>query len=251
MKAKTSWGNVAEWYDEYLEKSEDSYQKNVILPNILRILNIKKGDRVLDLACGQGLFSRAFSGAGARVTGVDASHELIGLAKKHSSKNIVYYAASADKLDMVTPRFFGVAVIILAIQNIKNMAGVFSECCRVLAPSGRLIIVMNHPAFRIPQSSRWGWDSKEQVQYRRIDGYLTESKVFIDMHPGKKEKETTVSFHRPLQTYINTLAKQGFGITRMEEWISHKKSMKGLRQAAEDNARKEIPLFLMLLAQKM
>lgn len=251
MKAETSWGNVAEWYDEYLEKSEDSYQKNVILPNILRILNIKKGDRVLDLACGQGLFSRAFSGAGAHVTGVDVSHELIGIAKEHSPKNIAYYTASADKLTMAKSEFFDAAVIILGIQNIKNIAGVFLECRRVLAPSGRLIMVMNHPAFRIPQHSGWGWDSKEQVQYRRIDGYLTESKVFIDMHPGKKEKQTTVSFHRPLQIYINTLAKYGFGITRMEEWISHKKSMKGLRQAAEDRARKEIPLFLMLEARKI
>lgn len=251
MKAKTSWGNVAEWYDEYLEKSEDSYQKNVILPNVLRILYIKKGDRILDLACGQGFFSRAFSDAGAQVTGIDVSAKLISLAKKHSSKNIVYYAASADKLDMATSESFDVAVVILAIQNIKNIAGVFSECYRVLAPSGRLIMVMNHPAFRIPQHSGWGWDSKEQIQYRRVDGYLTESKVSIDMHPGKKEKQTTVSFHRPLQTYINMLAKQGFGVTRMEEWISHKKSMNGPRQTAEDRARKEIPLFLMLEARKI
>ncbi|MDP3770433.1 MAG: methyltransferase domain-containing protein [Candidatus Sungbacteria bacterium] len=251
MKAKTSWGNVAEWYDEYLEKLEDSYQKNVILPNVLRILDIKKGDRVLDLACGQGFFSRALSDAGARVTGIDVSVELIGIAKKHLPKNIAYYAASVEKLDMLKSESFDAAVIILAIQNIKNVADVFSECSRVLASSGRLVIVMNHPAFRIPQNSRWGWDSKEQTQYRRIDGYLSESNIQIDMHPGHEKKETTVSFHRPLQTYINTLAKYNFGITRMEEWISHKKSMKGPRQAAEDRARKEIPLFLMLVARKI
>ena len=91
MKSNTSWGNVAGWYDEMLETSEDSYQKNVILPNILRVLNLRKGNRVLDLACGQGFFSRAFADAGAVVTGVDVSRELIMLAQKHREKKIPQY----------------------------------------------------------------------------------------------------------------------------------------------------------------
>ena len=251
MNTKTSWGNVARWYDEYLEKSEDSYQKNVILPNVLRILNLKKGDRILDLACGQGFFSRVFSEAGAEVTGIDVSPELIALAKKHSPKKIIYKTASAEKLDFLKTESFDTAVIILAIQNIKNIAAVCSEVSRVLAPSGKLVLVVNHPAFRIPKKSAWGWDAKQRVQYRRVDGYLTESKSMIDMHPGMEGKEMTVSFHRPLQTYVNALAKQGFALVRMEEWISHKKSMKGPRQAAEDAARKEIPLFLMMEARKV
>ena len=39
--ATTSWGGVAEWYDNYLETNKDSYQEKVIAPNILRILDIK------------------------------------------------------------------------------------------------------------------------------------------------------------------------------------------------------------------
>ena len=122
MKSNTSWGNVAEWYDEMLETSEDSYQKNVILPNMLRILNIKKGSRILDLACGQGFFSRTFAEAGADVAGIDASSELIALAKKRASKKITYYAAPADKLDFFGPGSFDAILVILAIQNIKNIA---------------------------------------------------------------------------------------------------------------------------------
>ena len=49
----TSWDNVAGWYDE-LMKEPAGYQKDVILPNILRLMEIKKGDNILDLACGQG-----------------------------------------------------------------------------------------------------------------------------------------------------------------------------------------------------
>ena len=247
---KTSWDSVAEWYDDYVETSENSYQKCVILPNMIRLLDIKKGHRVLDLACGQGFFSRAFAGAGAEVTGVDASAQLIAYAKDRLPKKIHYHVASADALGFLTPHSFDAIVIILAIQNIKNISGVFSECRRLLADGGRFFMVMNHPAFRIPKRSEWGWDEKHRIQYRRMDGYLSESDVLIDMHPGQKQQQTTSSFHRPLQTYINTLAKHDFAVTRMEEWISHRQSQKGPRQAAEDKARKEIPLFLMIEARK-
>ncbi len=248
MKSNTSWGNVAGWYDDLLETSEDSYQKNVILPNILRVLNLKKGERVLDLACGQGFFSRQFIESGARVTGVDSSTELIALARARSPKRIAYHVLSADKLEDIASGSFDAITIILALQNIKNIAGVYSECRRVIVPHGRVVIVINHPAFRIPQHSSWGWDETQRMQYRRVDNYLTESQIVIDMHPGSKKKETTLSFHRPLQIYVNTFAKHGFVIMRMEEWISHKRSMKGPRQAAENHSRKEIPLFLMIEA---
>ncbi|HEY4501640.1 MAG TPA: hypothetical protein VJJ20_01060 [Candidatus Paceibacterota bacterium] len=35
---------MAKWYDEYLGQ-EDTYQAQVILPNLLRLLSIKKGER--------------------------------------------------------------------------------------------------------------------------------------------------------------------------------------------------------------
>ena len=249
MKSNTSWNHVAEWYDDLLETSEDSYQKNVILPNILRVLYLKKKDRVLDLACGQGFFSRQFAQIGAHVTGVDASTELITFARARSPKQIMYHVLSADKLDGIISGSFDAITIILALQNIKNIAGVFSECRRVIASRGRVIMVINHPAFRIPKVSSWGWDEAHRVQYRRVDSYLTESHIAIDMHPGTKQKQTTLSFHRPLQIYVNTLAKHDFAVTRMEEWISHRISMKGPRQVAENHSRKEIPLFLMIEAR--
>ena len=249
-KQDTSWGNVAEWYDELLETDNDSYQKNVILPNVLRILNIKKGTRIADLACGQGFFSRQFADAGAEVTATDASAELIEFAKKRS-KDVAYDVAPADDLHILKSESFDVVCIILAIQNIQNIAGTFAESSRVLASDGKLVLVMNHPAFRIPKRSSWGWDAKLGAQYRRVDGYLTESKILIDMHPGKEDKQTTISFHRPLQTYVNMLAKHGFAVTRMEEWISHRQSQKGPRQEAEDRIRKEVPLFLMIEAVKL
>ena len=111
--------------------------------------------------------------------------------------------------------------------------------------------MLNHPAFRIPKESSWGFDEKAKVQYRRIDRYLSDIKAKIDMHPGTKRSEQTLSFHRPLQAYAKALFKQNFSVRRLEEWSSDKKSEKGPRADAEDRARKEIPLFLALEAQKM
>ena len=249
MKHKnTSWGAVSKWYDKFLEEGKDTYQECVILPNLLRLLSIKKGDKILHLAAGQGFFSRAFHAAGAEVVGVDISEELISKAKDRSPKEIKYSVAPAGETKLPNASFDAV-VIVLALQNIEDVGAVFAECRRVLKPDGRLLFVLNHPVFRVPKHSSWGFDDKMSVQYRRVDAYLGESRTKIDMHPGQETSGTTISFHRSLQVYVKALAKNNFAITRLEEWISHKKSEKGPRREAEDRARKEIPLFLFIEAK--
>ena len=254
MQKDTSWNKVAPWYDELLEESPDSFQAKVILPNILRILKIKASMQIIDIACGQGYFSRAFALAGAKVTGVDIAPDLIKKAGERSSKDISFHVARADKLAFAKDNSFDAGVIILALQNIENLSGTLAEASRVLKPSGRLVIVLNHPAFRIPQRSSWDWDSKIGRQYRRIEAYLKEYKIEIDMTPGEKDKskkQKTISFHRPLEAYFKSLSSTGFAIAGLEEWVSHKKSQKGPRATEEDRIRKEIPMFLMLEAKKI
>jgi len=59
-----------------------------------------------------------------------------------------------------------------------------------------LIIVINHPAFRIPQRSAWVWDDKTSSQFRRLDAYMSEAQIKIDMTPGEKlpqKKKSTIS----------------------------------------------------------
>lgn len=248
---KTSWGNVAGWYDRVVN-DQDSYQSRVILPNILRIMAPKRGDRILDLACGQGFFSHALAAEGAHVTGVDIAPELIDIARTHALHNQEFYVSSADDLRTFRDRTFDAALCVLAIQNIEKMGLAFREAGRVLKLGSRFVIVLNHPAFRVPGKSSWGFDERAKTQYRRVDEYMSESRAAIDMHPGQeKAKELTYSFHRPLQVYSKTLANAGFAIARIEEWMSHRESEKGPRQQAEDKARKEIPLFMCLECVKI
>jgi ubiquinone/menaquinone biosynthesis C-methylase UbiE len=253
MKKDTSWGNVAEWYADHV-LGEDSYHKQVVLPNLLRLMHIEKGMHVLDVACGSGFFAHEFFKAGAVVQGIDLGAELIAIAQKHYGKDIDFKVAPAHKFSHVHDASVDVITIILAIQNIGEVKETLAECSRVLKPQGKVYIVMNHPAFRIPGGSSWGFDppspkamegqSEQQKMYRRIDEYLSEKKVPITMHPGTNPKEKTVSFHRPLQYYMKLIGNGGFAATRLEEWISHKKSEPGPRQLEEYRTRKEIPLFM-------
>lgn len=238
----TSWGKVADWYDDVLG-DPDSYQNKVILPNVLRILSLKAPEKVLDVACGQGFFATEFAKSGATVSGIDISPELIAIAKRNSP-NISYTVSSADNLSMFSEGSFDAITIILALQNIEKISQVFKECRRVLTKDGKLVIVINHPVLRIPHTSSWGFDDVKKIQYRRLDSYLSESKHEIAMHPGKKGGEKTITFHRPLQMYVKNLSNAGFAITRLEEWTSHKTSEDGPRKEAENKARKEFPLFM-------
>ncbi len=246
---KTDWDDVAIWYDKHLENF-DTYQAQVIAPNLIRMLEIKKGESVLDLACGQGYFSRLAKDVGANVTGVDLSKDLISLAQEKSN-DIDYIVAPAGDTKLKKESFEKVFTV-LAFENIKNIDEVMVEINRVLKKEGKFFLVMLHPAFRIPQYSDWGFDTKKDLQYRRIDKYLSEIKIDIDLKPFKgKGIVKTSTFHRSLQWYMKSFKKAGFTITSIEEWISHKKSQVGTRQKAEDLARKEFPMFMTLELKKL
>lgn len=254
---RTSWGDVADWYNELLEQDPDSYQRKVILPNLLRLLKLQRGETVLDLGCGQGFFAREFWKAGANVIGVDISPELIALAQKNlphdaqrSDHWLRFSVAPANQLPFIKDDSIDKVTLVMAIQNIEDIDGVFRECHRVLKPAGKMYLVLNHPTFRIPQGSSWGYDESAKVQYRRVDRYLSEARVKIQMHPGDNPYQHTITFHRPLQLYFKMLHRNRFCVSRLEEWISHRRSQVGPRAAAEDRARKEIPLFLAIEATR-
>lgn len=255
MKKKdTSWGAVATWYDGMVT-DDDSYQTQVISPNLLRLMDMHAGEKVLDMACGTGFFSGIFAQVvgSENVTGVDIGKQLISIAQKNNPK-IDFRVSSVNDLSVFPANSFDKIAVVLAIQNIAEVKTMLGEANRVLKSNGAVYIVMNHPAFRIPKRSSWGFDETSGQQYRRIDGYLHESKEEIDMKPGSSKDEvssqTTVSFHRPIQYYSKLFAATGFAITHLEEWVSHKHSQNGPRQKEEDRMRSEIPLFLFMEIRK-
>ena len=158
----------------------------------------------------------------------------------------------ARHLNTLADREFDAIVSVLALQNMDPIGPVFAECARLLRPGGRLVLVITHPAFRIPRHSRWRLDEERKLLLREADGYLTPMSIPIDMRPFKRPgRKVTTTYHRPLETYVNGLSQVGLWVNALEEWPSHKTSQPGPHARAENRARAEFPLFLALRATRV
>lgn len=249
---KTSWEHVSGWYADYLSKP-GNLQDAVVFPRTLGLLGARPGGRYLDVACGEGAFTRLLhaKARGAETFGVDASPGLVKRARSQAPKGAEYLVGDARDFGKLLPRHdYDGATCILAIQNIDPFEGVFRDAARGLKTGAPFVVVMNHPCFRQPRQSGWGWDEARKLQYRRVDMYLSAYEVPIQAHPGSAPHEKTFSYHRPLSAYVAALARHGFAVTAIEEWASHKTSDRGPRARAENVAREEIPLFMAIKAEK-
>lgn len=62
---RRTWGRLRAgirsppWYDKLVGDEGSDYHRNVILPAALKLLDLKAGERVLDLCCGQGILTRS------------------------------------------------------------------------------------------------------------------------------------------------------------------------------------------------
>jgi SAM-dependent methyltransferase len=249
--AKTGWEQVSDWYGGHLSEN-DSLLNTVVYPGVIKLLAPEKNKQYLDIACGEGAFTRLLVKSGVHAFGFDASPSLIERAQRLAPTNAKYAIGDATRFAKLRQGLkFDGAVCLLAIQNIDPIAPVFHDAAEVLAPGAPFVIVMNHPSFRIARQSAWGWEDARQIQYRRVDMYMSPLKIPILTHPGADRSVKTVSYHRPLSAYMNALGAVGFAVTGAEEWTSNRVSDSGPKAKAENRARTEFPMFLALRAVKI
>jgi len=247
--SSTVWDQAARWYDALVGDHGSDYQKDIIMPGAAMLMNLKKGDRVLDLACGQGVFSRYLAEKGMHVEGLDSSEELIRLARTRSKPSIRFHLADAREKNTFEKSHFDGIACLLALQNMEEIGSTFQNVARWLKPEGRFVMVVTHPCFRIPRQTHWGWDEEKKIEYRRVDRYASDISIPIITPPLAGSKGHTLTYHRSLQSYFTALAGAGLWVESLEEWASKKESQPGKRAKAENRARKEIPLFLSLCAR--
>ncbi|MBF8263369.1 MAG: hypothetical protein HW387_1034 [Parachlamydiales bacterium] len=250
-KSSTSWENVEGWYSGLVGDDGHYYHQSIILPSVLRLLNIseKSAVSVLDLGCGQGVLARVLP-KNAEYWGVDASKSLIQRARQHTKHPQAHWiVADTSELLPVEKKDFDCAAFILSLQNMEEPERAIQQARRHLKKGGKLLIVLNHPCFRIPRQSSWGIDEKSQLQYRRINRYMTEMKIPIQMRPSQDSSDSvTYSFHHSLSDFFRFLQNNHFAVISMEEWCSDKTS-EGAKAKMENLARREIPLFLAIMAR--
>lgn len=235
----TSWEPVQTWYQKIVGSEGHYYHREVILPNIKKWLN--DATSVLDLGCGNGILTTILP-KDCVYTGIDLSPSLIKAAKNRKKDFLIADITKPLQLE----HKYSHAVILLALQNLEHPEKALENCAKHLDYQGHLLIVLNHPCFRIPRQTSWGVDKEKKIQYRRIDRYMSSMQIPILAHPGKGEQsEKSLSFHFSLTTLSKQLFKKGFAIEEIEEWCSNKVSEGGAAKM-ENRSREEIPLFMAL-----
>jgi SAM-dependent methyltransferase len=109
----------------------------------LSMLSIAPGDRVLDVACGPGNFTRDFAAAASDglAVGIDASAPMLDVAVRDTHRaNVAYLRGDACALPFHDDSFDAVCCF-AALYLIEEPMRALEEIVRVLAPGGRLALL--------------------------------------------------------------------------------------------------------------
>ena len=108
-----SW--FAKWFDSpyyhTLYKNRDEKEAQVFINNLINNLQIPKGSKLIDIACGKGRHAKYFNQKGMDVVGIDLSINSINTAKKDENKNLKFSVHDMrenyqkDTFDVVTNLF--------------------------------------------------------------------------------------------------------------------------------------------------
>lgn len=249
MKQNTSWNKSGKWYNKIVGDKGHYYHEHIVMPAVLRLLDLQPNSSLLDLGCGQGVLARSIPNA-TQYVGVDLARSLIDSAKsKDKNQKHTFVLADVTKRLPLQEKDFTHAAAILCLQNMELPQNVVRNASEHLQKNGTFVMVLNHPSFRIPRQSGWGV-GENKLQYRYENRYMSSIKIPITMHPGERNSEVTWSFHYPLSFYTKALTDNGFVIDSLEEWVSDKES-EGRAAKMENRARSEFPLFLAMKARKV
>lgn len=138
------WPRSYDWLLRLMWGSrEQGYRKRV-----LELAGIAPGQRVLDVGCGTGtqaIAARRLVGPDGRVSGVDASAEMIGRARAKAERaglDIDFREAPAQDLPFADGTFDVVlSTTVVHCLPASARSQCFAEMARVLKPGGRLLVV--------------------------------------------------------------------------------------------------------------
>jgi len=178
--------------------------------NELRLLGDLDGLRVLDFGCGGGHNAVACARAGAHVTAIDPSMKQLASARRltvtHDVTVDLQQGTAARLPDL--GRIFDLILAIQVLPYVDDLPATLAACRATLAPSGRLVVSIDHP-FR---------DCFFDAEAQDLAGFPVRSYFDTDPLPWSFGPERPMqSRHLPLSAWLDRFTAAGLGLLRLME----------------------------------
>lgn len=216
------WDAKAAYWDEHMGDG-NQFQRELIGPALERLLQLQPGERVLDVACGNGLNARWMARLGAEVLGVDFSRVFLEHARARTTpwdERISYREIDAtDEAALLAlgEGTFNAIVCSMAMMDMAEIGPLLRASRRLLAPGGRFVFSIQHPPFNSNGVDLMGERPAADVSafFVKVGAYLTVPPGLAAGMPG--EPTPHWYFHRPLHELFGEFFAAGWVIDGLEE----------------------------------
>ena len=133
---------AATWWDER-GPCRPLHDLNPCRLDYLRARMELSGAAIADVGCGGGIFSEALARKGARVTGIDATRELIDVAREHALESAIeidYRLGTSSELAASDAARFDAVVCMELIEHVPDPDALLKDCARMVKPNGLLVV---------------------------------------------------------------------------------------------------------------
>ncbi len=105
-ETRNLWNQKASFWDDRMGDSGNDFQRLLVAPASERLLNLQPGETVLEIACGNGVFTRRMAQPGIHVIATDFSEQFLERARARPSEyadRIEYHLLDATHEDQISP----------------------------------------------------------------------------------------------------------------------------------------------------
>jgi len=222
-EVRAPWDAMATYWDEQMEANE-TWQQGLVEPAVERVLEVRPGERVLEIACGNGQFSRRLAELGASVLATDFSEPMLERARAHGDGVEYRQADATDKaalaaLGAAGP--FDALVCSMAIMDIVDIEPMARAAAVLLAPRGRFVFSTLHPSFNSAPGTTRVLEQHDddsgvvRKYFVKVTGYSTPATgkgVALEGQPMIQWY-----FHRSLSDLLRPFLRNGFVLDAVEE----------------------------------